>query len=258
MTIKGPRIAFETDAVIAVTGADLSPMVNQEPIPLWSARRVRREDVLGFGERRSGARAYLAVAGGIDVPVVLGSRSTHLPSRTGGFSGCALRAGDLVDARPTPDVSRFIGATVPDSARPVYSSGPTLRVVLGPQVDRFSPEAVQTLLTTPYVVTPRSDRMGYRLHGAPLVHSGSPDMVSDATPMGAVQVPADRQPILLMADRPTTGGYPKIAVVMTADLPLAAQLLPGETVRFAAVEVREAQAFAREQRIMLEAVSRTD
>ncbi len=255
MTVKGPELVFETDALIALAGADLSPLINSTPVPLWTALEVSRGSTLSCGERRSGARAYLAVAGGIEVPMALGSRATHISSQTGGFAGRALAKGDTVcGGPPSPGVSRLIGSTILPAARPPYSPAPVLRVVLGPQRDCFMDEAVERLVRSCYAVTPQSDRMGYRLSGPPLVHAGPPDIVSDATPQGALQVPADQQPILLMADCQTTGGYPKIAVVVSADLPLASQLLPGDSVRFTLVEVHEAQAIAREQRERLEAM----
>ncbi len=146
----------------------------------------------------------------------------------------------------------MVGRMIPIAARPPYSSGPTLSVVLGAQADCFSGEAVETLVRGRYTVSQHADRMGYHLQGPLLVHAGTPDIVSDATPQGALQVPGNQQPILLMADRQTTGGYPKIGVVITADLPLAAQLVPGDTIGFALIDVSEAQAIAREQRSRIE------
>lgn len=253
LTVQGSELQFETEAVIAVTGADLSAKLNGEPVPLWTALRVARGATLRFGERRRGARAYLAVAGGIEVPLVLGSRATHLSSQTGGFAGRALAKGEqVVGGPPPPGAATRIGQAVPTSMLPPYSSAPTVRVILGPQEEWFADEAIATLGGGRYTVTPQSDRMGYRLIGPPLVHVRSTEMVSDATPPGALQVPPNRQPILLMADGQTTGGYPKIAVVISADLPLAAQLLPGDTISFAIIKVGEAQAIAREQRARLE------
>ncbi len=255
ITVQGPELLFESDAVIAITGGDLSPSVNGAPVPNWTTLGIQRGGTLAFGSRRSGARAYVAVAGGVDVPVVLGSRSTHIRSRTGGVEGRALMKGDvLVAARPSADRSQLVGQTVPDSVRPAYSEHPTLRLVLGPQADLFVPDAVDQLITGRYTVSPQSDRMGYRLRGPALTHAGPPDIVSDATPTGALQVPANQQPILLMADRQTTGGYPKIAVVISADLPLAAQLIPGDTIGFTLLDVHEAQAMAREHRARIDEV----
>jgi antagonist of KipI len=220
MTVRGPELLFESAAVIALTGGDLSPMLDAAPVPLWTTLEVKQGSTLSFGERRMGARAYLAVAGGIDVPLVLGSRATHLPSRTGGVAGRPLAKDDIVCGGPPPQhASTFVGRAIAVSHRPTYNFSPTLRIVLGPQQDCFAPEALETLSRGAFTLTAQADRMGYRLSGPPLIHAGSPDIISDATPLGAVQVPADQQPILLMADRQTTGGYPKIAVVISVDLP---------------------------------------
>jgi antagonist of KipI len=246
ITVQGPELVFQTDAIIAVTGADLSPTINLKPVALWTTLAVRYGSTLAFGARRHGARAYVAVAGGIDVPVVLSSRATHIQSRTGGFEGRALVRGDTVRCgHPAPAASKLLGRTIPLTARPPYRSDPTLRAVLGPQAEYFLKDAVETLAHQRYTVCSQSDRMGYRLSGPSLVHSDASDIVSDATPPGSLQVPANQQPILLMADRQTTGGYPKIAVVITVDLPLAAQLIPGDTIGFSLVDVHEARAIAR-------------
>jgi antagonist of KipI len=234
--------------VIVLTGGDFNASLDGVPVPGWTVVGVKHGSTLAVGERRSGGRGYLAVAGGLDVPLVLGSRSTCVRSRIGGLGGRALAKGDeLFGGQPGPHACLLIGRSFPDAARPPYRSSPTLRVVLGPQADAFMPEAVEALTHSRYSLSPRSDRMGYRLVGPPLVHTTIADIVSDATPLGAVQVPANQQPILLMADRQTTGGYPKIAVVISADIPLAAQLLPGDTIGFSTVEVAEAQQILREQ-----------
>ncbi|HJU04751.1 MAG TPA: biotin-dependent carboxyltransferase family protein [Nitrospiraceae bacterium] len=257
MTLTGPELFFEVDGVVALTGADLSPQINRIPVPLWTSLDIRQGSNLSFGARRSGARGYLAVAGGLDVPAVMGSRATHLASRTGGFSGRAIAKGDRIACGPRPTHDpRHIGRQIPASARPPYVAAPTLRAVLGPQAELFSSHAVETLITQRYIVSPQANRMGYRLQGPPIFLSRdlpAIEMISDATPHGSLQVPADHQPILLMVDRPTTGGYPKIAVVITADLPLAAQLMPGDTVSFTLIDVHQAQCLAREQRAALDA-----
>jgi antagonist of KipI len=255
ITVRGPELAFDDEAVIALAGADLSPSLDGQPLPNWTTIKVGRGSTLRFGERRSGARAYLALAGGIDVPLSLCSRSTHTRSRTGGLEGRALVKGDeLRGGTPGPSAWQNVGRSVSPAARPPYSASPTLRVVPGPQADCFVSEAVERLTAGGYRLSPQSDRMGYRLVGAPLVHAGAADMISDATPCGSVQVPASRQPILLMADCQTTGGYPKLAVVISADLPLAAQLVPGDTIMFTLVTLPEAQAALRVQRDELEAI----
>lgn len=254
ITVRGPELVFDCEAMVAVTGADLSPSLDGTALPAWTAVAVRQGSTLTFGDRRSGARSYLALAGGLEVPLSLGSRSTHTRSRTGGMAGRALVKGDeLQGGMPSPAAWQSVGRSVPTAARPPYSVSPTLRALLGPQADCFVPEAVDGLVSGRYRLSPHSDRMGYRLVGAPLVHSRAPDMISDATPCGSLQVPASSQPILLMADCQTTGGYPKIAVVISADLPLAAQLAPGDTVGFSIVTLAEAQAALRAQQAELDA-----
>lgn len=248
ITLKGPELLFEHDSVIAVTGADLSPTVNGIGIPLWTSLLVEAGSRLAFRARRSGTRCYLAVAGGIDVPVVMGSRSTHLSSQTGGVNGRALAVGDgLVGGVPFPHQRTTIGRNLPNKLRPVYSTAVTLRILPGPQRASFSEQALTVLTSNPYRLSSQSDRMGYRLEGPKLLHKGSRRWISDGTAMGVLQIPPDGQPILLMADRQTTGGYPKIAVVISADLHMAGQLMPGETVRFTLTTLPDAQALMQTQ-----------
>jgi antagonist of KipI len=236
-TLVGPELRIDHDATVAIAGADLGPTLDGAPVPLNRAARCRGGAILRFGERRTGARAYVAVDGGIQVPLVLGSRSTHVISAMGGLAGRALAAGDRI----------AIGsATQGGTARrvqPAYQGGhggARLRVLRGPQDDFFTEAAFETLQRSRYVVSPQSDRMGYRLHGARIPRAADREMISDATFTGAIQVPASGDPILLMADRQTTGGYPQIAIVITADLPLAAQLAPGDWIEFAVCSRREA------------------
>ena len=203
---------------------------------------------LTFGARRAGARCYLAIAGGINVPVVLGSRLTHISSHTGGVKGRALAQDDvLVGGVPFARQRTTIGRSLPEKLRPLYASGAMLRIVPGPQHSSFSDQALEVLTTSPYRLSSQSDRMGYRLEGSKLAHAGSGQWISDGTAMGALQVPSDEQPILLMSDRQTTGGYPKIAVVISADLHLAGQLMPGDTVTFKMTTLPEAQAAMKAQ-----------
>ncbi len=246
-TVTGPELSFEGDAVIAITGGDLSPCLDGASVPTWTAIHAGNGARLTFGVRRLGARAYVAIAGGLEVPPVLGSRSTHLGSRTGGLRGRALARSDVVMIGRLSSAGPRLGHPVPTRLRPDYTSSPTLRAIAGPQADRFPRATFETLTSGRWVISLQSDRMGYRLDGPPLEHLESADIVSDATPRGAVQVPASRQPILLMADRQPTGGYTKLAVVITADLALAGQLLPGDTLRFAETSVGDAHDALRRQ-----------
>jgi antagonist of KipI len=246
ITVKGPELLFEREAVVAVTGADLMPSVNGIGIPLWTSVPVERGSRLVFGAHRAGARSYVAIAGGIDVPIVLGSRSTHILSQTGGMKGRTLVQGDvLISGAPGAHARATIGRSLPERLRPIYSTSTTLRILPGPQRFLFSEDALERLTNNPYRLSNQSDRMGYRLDGPKIAHAGAGQWISEGTAMGALQVPQDGQPILLMADRHTTGGYPKIAVVISIDLHLAAQLMPGETVQFRTTTLPAAQALMK-------------
>jgi len=257
ITLVGPTLRAIEPVLIAVTGADLALRVNGWELPPWMAAYVRRGWRIEFGGRRTGCRAYLAVAGGIAVPPVLGSRSTCLSGGFGGYEGRALCAGDVLPVDPVSfHLPNLSGRSFPAGLLPSYSDTPEVHVVLGPQDDYFTAEGVATLLGAEYRVGSASDRMGYRLQGPAILHRGATGIISDGVPLGAVQVPADGQPIVMLADRQTTGGYPKIAAVISADVPLLAQCMPGQsTVRFRAVSVEEAQLRYRKMMEALEEVS---
>jgi antagonist of KipI len=229
VTLVGPELRFEQAATIAVAGADLGATVDGARVPLNTATRCRPGGVLRFGERRAGARAYVAVNGGIVVPAVLGSRATHVASAVGGMAGRRLAAGDrLPVGTPIHRAAGRVGHLTPiergESVR--------LRVLPGPQVEFFPDDAIEILQRTRFRVAPQSDRMGFRLEGGHIPRLDREEMISDATFSGALQVPTSGEPILLQADRQTTGGYPQIATVISADLPRAAQLAPGDPVEF--------------------------
>jgi len=248
ITLKGPELLFEHNSVIAVTGADLAPSLDGIVMPLWTSVPVKAGSRITFGTRRIGARSYLAIAGGVDVPVVLGSRATHIASQTGGMKGRTLAQGDiLIGKTPSLNQHRTMGRSLLENLRPIYSAVTTLRVLPGPQGDAFLEQALAVLTTNSYRLTSQSDRMGYRLEGPKLRHGKAEQYISDGTAMGLLQIPPDEQPILLMADRQTTGGYPKLATVISADLHLAGQLLPGDTIQFTTTTLQEAQAALKTQ-----------
>lgn len=242
ITLTGPHMVAGCDCLIAVCGAEFSVQVGLLPVPTWHAVFVRSGYPIHFGRRLRGARAVLAVYGGIDVPLFLGSKATYLNGGFGGLQGRALRPGDQLPLGKTPfrDLVMHAGASWPKAQRPAYSSEPVIRVVLGPQLDYFSTTALNTLLQQPYTISPASDRMGMRLQGPVIVHQKEPGIVSDGVITGSIQVPPDGMPIVMMVDHQTTGGYSKIATVIQADIPILAQCLPGDTVRFTAVTLAEA------------------
>jgi antagonist of KipI len=255
ITLIGPELLFEDERLAAVAGAEYEITVDRQPLLSGGAFAVPAGATLRFGRRIRGTRAYLAVAGGFDTPPVLGSRATHLPSTMGGVGGRALIAGDRLPCGTASfrRASATLGRAQSGAAlRAVPEGGATLRVLPGPQTDRFSEGALETLQSAPYRIAPNSNRMGFSLSGPRLTHTRGADVISDATPLGVLQVPASGQPILLMADRQTSGGYPKVATVITADIGLAGQLGPGDTIAFALCSRGEALAalIGQEQRLM--------
>jgi antagonist of KipI len=247
VTMKGPQIEFLDDMAIAITGGDLSPIVNGNTIPMWETVLVRTGDRLDFRGLKTGCRCYIAISGGIDVPVVMGSKSTYTRGSLGGYKGRSLRAGDIIKTgNPDQDIRPLNGQRVPPEFVPNYSSNMEIRVVTGPQDDYFTAAGMETFLSEHYRITNECDRMGYRLSGRPIEHLKNSDIISDGIAMGAVQVPGDGQPIIMMADRQTTGGYTKIANVIAVDLPKVAQAKPGDIIRFVKVSVNQAQQLLHE------------
>jgi biotin-dependent carboxylase-like uncharacterized protein len=255
-TLAGPRLCVDGPCAIAVTGADMPVRVNDAPAPAWTTLRLGAGDTVRVGATRAGVRGYVAFSGGLDVPVVLGSRATYLRGRLGGVEGRALRRGDVVPlgAAPVPSGRRLdpaaLGAPGPGDGAPE----PVLRVVLGPQDDRFTEAGIAALLGGVYEVLPQSDRMGARLSGPRVAHARGHDIISDGIALGSVQVPGDGQPIVLLVDRQSTGGYTKVATVCSFDVPRLGQVKPGGRVRFAAVTVGEAHRLLREAEAALAGV----
>ncbi|HEV8673554.1 MAG TPA: biotin-dependent carboxyltransferase family protein [Methylomirabilota bacterium] len=254
LTLRGPRLEVRRPCLVAVTGAAMGFAVNGEAAPAWTAVRLRSGDVVSFRMVTAGCRAYLAVAGGLDVPPALGSRATYLRGRLGGLEGRPPQKGDgLPIGAPALALERREGRTVPPARRPAYSVEIECRVILGPQDDRFTPDGIAALLGAPYEVTPQADRMGYRLKGPPIAHAAGHDIISDGIPLGGIQVPGEGQPIVLLVDRQTTGGYTKIATVISVDIGRIGQARPGHRVRFRRVSLAEAHAALREEAAWLAA-----
>lgn len=244
ITLFGCQLRALQDTLIAITGADLAPAINGRPLPIWESLWVKRDQLLSFSQLRKGCRSYLAVAGGIQVPEIMKSASTCVRAGIGGLDGGPLRKGDIL--RAGADATLAGTAQIPASYIPAYSNALALRVILGPQDDYFTSDGISTLLNSEYTVSAQADRMGYRLEGPLIQHSGGADIVSDGIPLGAIQVPGDGMPIILLADRQTTGGYPKIANIISADIPKVAQAKPGDRIRFQ--QVKGAQAVTLRQK----------
>jgi len=249
----GPRLEMRGEAVLAVTGADMPVTVNGREIPRWTAAHVRAGDVVKLDPSPRGARAYVAFSGGIDVPRRLGSRATYLRGALGGFQGRPLKKGDLVNlGRPTTAPAQVGSRRVKPEMVPTFPDEVEVRVILGPQADRFTPEGIARFLGEPYEVTPQSDRMGTRLQGPAIAHARGHDIVSDGIPLGGIQVVGDGQPIVLLVDRQSTGGYTKVAAVCSFDVGKVGQAKPRQRLRFRALGVAEAHALLKQERARLE------
>ncbi len=256
MTVTGDAIRFETDAYIAICGADMQPALDGRKTAAWSSFPVTAGSTLACGYAVRGCRTYIAVRGGIDVSAVLGSRSTYTRAAVGGLEGRKLKAGDtLAIGRSDPGDSRPLH--LPDAYKPAAGTAGeiTLRVLPGPQDDHFTASGLATLFASPYTVTNEADRMGYRLEGPKIEHGGKADIVSDALPQGAIQVPGHGMPIIMMADRQTTGGYTKIGTVIGPDLALLAQAKPGDTVRLRQCSDEEAVDALKSERALYAAAA---
>jgi len=254
VTFVGPELRFVQPGLVAVTGANLGPQVDGRPIQMWRTVAIRAGSVLSFSGQRDGMRAYLAMDGGIDVPVVLGSRSTSTRTGHGGYEGRALRAGDTLPLGEQALAGAAMRRALRTSDIPSYGHDQSVRVVFGPQDGAFADAGRSTFLGSPYTMTPQSDRIGCRFDGPRIAHMTSADIVSDGTTLGAVQVSGDGCPIVLMADRGTTGGYTKIATVISVDIWRLAQAAPGDRVRFERVDLEEACRLLRAEEAVLDAI----
>jgi antagonist of KipI len=246
LTIVGGAFRFTADGVVAIAGADPQGRLDDRPVASWRAFAVHAGETLACGALRGGARSYLCFRGGVSVPLLFGSASTHLLTGLGGFEGRALRAGDRV-----PLGSTVAGAPLPGSidasAIPGYRAGEPFRVTPGPQSDWFDEEAHAVFHETDWRVAEACDRMGIRLKGGRVRQQGTRELTTEGVPLGAIQIPPDGEPIVLFVEHQTTGGYPKIANVVSADLPAVGQLRPRDRVRFEAISLERARALLREQ-----------
>ena len=254
LTMTGPSILFHDDAFISITGADFAPEIDGVAVETWKSYKIKKGSTLSFQGRKSGMRAYIGIFGGMDIPLVMGSKSTYLKAKIGGYEGRQLKIGDKIHYFQTDVVNKksvqlpsSVNFLVDESTQsgkielPSSDKETILRVVLGPQDDAFTSEGIETFLSSPYTVSNEADRMGYRLEGKAIQHKGKSDIISDGMLMGGIQVPGQGKPIILMADRQTTGGYTKIACVIYADLYKVAQAKTGDVFRFQAISVEEAQ-----------------
>lgn len=243
-TVFGPTLQVLNEGVIAVTGGNLSPFLNNAPLTMWESVPVHPGDTLHFKGVKSGCRAYVAVAGGIDVPRVMGSRSTYVAGKVGGIDGRPLAAGDRLNKGQGKGK---VGTQVPSNLVPAYSDDIEIRVILGPQDDYFS-EGIEEFFSSTFKVSPKADRMGCRLEGNPIVPREGvvKSIISEPSVPGGIQIPPDGQPIILLVEQ-TVGGYTKIATVISPDIGKVGQAKPGNRIRFRRVELEEAHAILEKE-----------
>ena len=253
LTVMGPSLEILKQMDIALTGAPMGLRVNDSPVEQWQSVRVSPGDQVSIGQIQSGCRAYLAVGGGIDLPKVMGSFSTYVGARIGGFHGRPLKAGDCLQSTSTHLLPRQ--RRLPETFIPVYPSHVTLRTILGPQDDYFD-EGLETLFNHEYMVTAKADRMGYRLSGKaiPIKPSMPKSIVSEPSMPGSIQIPPDEQPIILLVEQ-TVGGYAKIATIISSDLGIVAQTTPGDTIRFEKIDLKTAHQAVRDKNDQLNSIA---
>jgi biotin-dependent carboxylase-like uncharacterized protein len=264
ITYFGPELEFTQAALIALTGAEMPPRINGEEAPRWEALAVAEGDVLTFDYLRNGARSYLAVAGGIEVPLFMHSRSTYTLIGLGGHEGRALQEGDELDTGESPNGGERAGKRVDDDHIPTYSSETELRVIIGLASYRLTEESMEEFLSATWTVTPDADRVGYRYRGGELkfvereqpagAGSDPANVVDFGYPIGSIQVPGGVEPIVLMNDAVTGGGYATIGTVISADRDRLAQTKTNDKTRFRSVELDEALEARKQRRQQLEEI----
>jgi len=241
--VMGLALQTLDPALITVTGADLGLVVNEEPAPMWTVLQLEAGDVVRFTNKRKGLRAYLAVAGGFDAPIILGSRSVYL---RGGI-GRALKKGDLIRSFPLEGAAPRAGRSLMDKFQPTLDLTEPIRVLPGPQLDYFTQEGQDTFTRSVYRISPISDRQGCRTEGPSVEKNRGPDIITDPIPMGGIQVPGNGLPIILLKDAQVTGGYAKIGLVARVDLDRVGQLSPRDKVRFKFIRREEALELLKNQ-----------
>lgn len=262
MTLLGATLQFTTDTLIALTGGDFQATIDGKPAPMWRPLLIPKDAILKCTSAKKGCRGYISFAGGLDIPVMMNSKSTYTRAQLGGFKGRALQKKDRLSCgnmnaqnkailQLVKQENNYVPWSVTGRARVQFTQTPIIRVLPGTEFERFDKSSQQQFVQQTYTLTTEADRMGYRLTGVPLTLSEPFNLLSEGVTYGTIQVPPSGQPIILMADRQTTGGYPKIGQVISADLPKLAQLQPNAKIQFKQVTVAEAeQAFFEKEQII--------
>ena len=254
-TVFGLKLKFLKDTVFSITGANLSPTINQKSVPMWQSIVANQNDTLELHSPLDGCRSYISFEGGISVPETLGSKSTYANSNFAGLNGRSLITGDILTNHKTFEPSKYVQRRLPPKILPpTYDHDHQIRVILGPQQRSFTAQGIETFQNSEYIVSDQSNRIGYRLEGKKIEHFGSSDILSDGTMMGSIQIPGNGNPIILMSDRGVTGGYPKIATIISSDISKIAQALPGDKIKFLVISNREAESILIETENLIQKI----
>ena len=253
ITLIGPELQALARTQVAITGGLASPKINGQNVPMWETLDVQEGDIISFGKIVKGCRLYFSIRGGVNTPLVLGSRSTYVRGMLGGLNSRQLKTGDIIEVFAKPHLETRLSMS--EELMPQFTGRFMMHVILGPQSDMFTEKGMQTFLSNSYKVTSEADRMGYRLEGPTIEHKSKAEIISDALLPGAVQVPRGGKPIMIMRDAQTTGGYPKIAVVVSPDVSLLGQARPDDTVEFSRITIKQAREKALEYYKLLKNLS---
>ncbi len=257
-TLTGPELLFDSDQLIVITGADLSAEVDQLPVKMWRPLFIKKNSILRFGTAIEGCRAYIAVAGGFDLPLILNSSSTYLKAAFGGYKGRALKKGDYIPFALSYKGPQLKSSWSVDLSKLyTFDPDPIVHIIEGPEYNWFSDLAKAELVEQDFQISVASDRMGYRLIGPEMKPDITRELLSSAVAFGTLQVTGDGSAILLMADHQTTGGYPRIAQVISADHTILAQLQPGMRIRFRLISLTEAHELLRARARQLKQLKHT-
>ncbi|MEH0156610.1 biotin-dependent carboxyltransferase family protein [Limibacter armeniacum] len=249
ITLTGPTLHFHAPTTIALTGADISPRLNNHPISMYTSIPVAAGDILSFGKLVKGYRTYLAISDKLEIPEVMDSCSTYAYGKFGGLNGRPLEKGDTIAFQANAPIEQRV---VPIELIPHYAQIFTARIITGPEHHQLTSETTQKFYSNEYKVSTESNRMGYRLEGATLTHLHQADIISSGIVSGTIQVPGNGNPIITMADSQTTGGYARLGTICQVDLPFVAQLKPGDAIRFKKISVPMAQALISVQELKLQ------
>lgn len=254
-TLKGPNLKFEEDAIISVTGAESLVKLNDKKIKMWKSHYIEKGSVLEISSTKKGLRGYIAFKSGFNLPEIMGSKSTYLRGNLGGYEGRKLKSGDVLEISEKVFRKNYNLKSLDKKNRPDFSQK-NIRVIMGPQDDFFSQKGISKFLKREFKVSSQADRMGYRLEGPKIEHKNGADIITDGIAEGSIQVSGNGKPIIMLADSQTTGGYTKIATVITIDIDIVSQKKPGDLIAFEKIDLKTAQKLIKKRKEIYESIKK--